>query len=145
MTPITINVDDFREAYDFLIAHGFSDPRGDKVTETSSSIATMLFSPTGIPVTVSEHIKALRYQDQIGDIKDDPRSQKQLKVMMDVVAAAFRNNMASYIKLVQMDVLKEFNFPGFFLCLFPSCCLSPPCCLFLPSDALFSCSCCAQD
>jgi hypothetical protein len=29
--------------------------------------------------------------------------------MMDVVAAAFRNNMASYIKLVQMDVLKEFN------------------------------------
>lgn len=109
MTSITMNVDDFREAYDFLIAHGFSDPRGDKVTETSSSIATMLFSPTGIPVTVSEHIKALRYQDQIGDIKDDPRSQKQLKVMMDVVAAAFRNNMASYIKLVQMDVLKEFN------------------------------------
>ena len=109
MTSITVNVDDFREAYDFLIAHGFTDPRGNKVTETSSSIATMLVSPSGFPVTVSEHIKALRYQDQLGDLKDDPRTKKQLKVMMDVTAAAFRNNMASYIKLVQMDVLKEFN------------------------------------
>ena len=109
MTSITVNVDDFREAYDFLIAHGFTDPRGNKVTETSSSIATMLVSPSGFPVTVSEHVKALRYQDQLGDLKDDPRTKKQLKVMMDVTAAAFRNNMASYIKLVQMDVLKEFN------------------------------------
>ena len=109
MTSITVNVDDFREAYDFLIAHGFTDPRGNKATETSSSIATMLVSPSGFPVTVSEHVKALRYQDQLGDLKDDPRTKKQLKVMMDVTAAAFRNNMASYIKLVQMDVLKEFN------------------------------------
>ena len=109
MTSITVNVDDFSEAYDFLIAHGFTDPRGDKVTETSSSIATMLFSPSGIPVTISEHIKALRYQDQLGDLMDDPRSQKQLKVMMDVTAEAFRKNMASYIKLVQMDVMKVFN------------------------------------
>ena len=109
MTSITVNVDDFREAYDFLIAHGFTDPRGNKVTETSSSIATMLVSPSGFPVTISEHVKALRYQDQLGDLKDDPRTKKQLKVMMDVTAAAFRNNMASYIKLVQMDVLKEFN------------------------------------
>ena len=109
MTSITVNVDDFREAYDFLIAHGFTDPRGNKVTETSSSIATMLVSPSGFPVTISEHVNALRYQDQLGDLKDDPRTKKQLKVMMDVTAAAFRNNMASYIKLVQMDVLKEFN------------------------------------
>jgi hypothetical protein len=56
MSAVTINVDDFREAYDFLIAHGFTDPRGEKVTETSSSRATMLFSPSGFPVHISEHI-----------------------------------------------------------------------------------------
>jgi len=56
MSAVTINVDDFREAYDFLIAHGFTDPRGGKVTETSSSRATMLFSPSGFPVHISEHI-----------------------------------------------------------------------------------------
>jgi hypothetical protein len=56
ISAVTINVDDFREAYDFLIAHGFTDPRGDKVTETGSSLATMLFSPSGFPVHISEHI-----------------------------------------------------------------------------------------
>jgi hypothetical protein len=56
ISAVTINVDDFREAYDFLIAHGFTDPRGDKVTETGSSHATMLFSPSGFPVHISEHI-----------------------------------------------------------------------------------------
>lgn len=55
ISAVTINVDDFRETYDFLIAHGFTDPRGDKVTETGSSFATMLFSPSGFPVHISEH------------------------------------------------------------------------------------------
>lgn len=109
ITSITMNVDNFQEAYDFLIAQGFINPRGDRVTETSSSKATMLFSPSGFPISISEHIKALRFQDQLGELKADPRSQKQLKVMMDVVGEAFRKNMGSYIKLVQMDVMKEFN------------------------------------
>jgi hypothetical protein len=57
ITSMSINVDNFQEAYDFLIAHGFVNPRGDKVTDTSSSMATMLFAPSGFPVTISEHIK----------------------------------------------------------------------------------------
>ncbi|SCW26648.1 hypothetical protein SAMN02910456_00121 [Ruminococcaceae bacterium YRB3002] len=57
LTAITINVDNFQEAYDFFIAHGFVNPRGDKVTDTPSSRATMLFSPSGFAVTISEHIK----------------------------------------------------------------------------------------
>ena len=57
ITSITMNVDDFQEAYDFLIAHGFVNPRGDKVTDTSSSKATMLFSPSGFPINISQHIK----------------------------------------------------------------------------------------
>ena len=57
LTGITINVDNFQEAYDFFIGKGFINPRGDKVTDTSSSRATMLFAPSGFAVTISEHIK----------------------------------------------------------------------------------------
>jgi len=57
LTAISINVDNFREAYDFFIGKGFIDPRGGKVTETSSSEATMLFAPSGFAVVISEHIK----------------------------------------------------------------------------------------
>jgi hypothetical protein len=57
LTGIQINVDNFQEAYDFLISRGFVNPRGDKVTETSSSKATMLFSPSGFAINIDEHIK----------------------------------------------------------------------------------------
>lgn len=57
LTAVNINVDNFDEAYDFLIAHGFVNPRGDKVTDTSSSRATLLFSPSGFAVNVAEHLK----------------------------------------------------------------------------------------
>jgi len=57
LTAININVDNFQEAYDFLLAHGFVNPRGDKVTDTSSSKATLLFAPSGFAVNIAEHIK----------------------------------------------------------------------------------------
>ena len=57
LTTIRVNVDDFDEAYNFLIAHGFVNPRGDKVTKTSSSVDTTLFSPSGFAITLSQHIK----------------------------------------------------------------------------------------
>ena len=57
MTSIQINVDNFEEAYDFFISKGFVNPRGDKVTETSSSKATMVISPTGFPINIDEHLK----------------------------------------------------------------------------------------
>ena len=57
MTCIAINVDNFQEAYDFFIGKGFIDPRGGKVTDTSSSKATLLFAPSGFAVSISEHIK----------------------------------------------------------------------------------------
>ncbi len=57
MTSMSVNVDNFQEAYDFLISKGFVNPRGDKVTDTSSSRATMLIAPSGFPITISEHIK----------------------------------------------------------------------------------------
>ena len=57
LTGIAINVDNFQEAVDFFIRKGFIDPRGGKVTDTSSSRATMLFAPSGFAVSISEHIK----------------------------------------------------------------------------------------
>lgn len=57
ITAIAINVDNFQEAYDFFIAHGFVNPRGDAVTDTSSSRATLLYSPSGYAVNIAEHIK----------------------------------------------------------------------------------------
>jgi hypothetical protein len=57
MTLISINVDNFQEAYDFFIGKGFIDPRGGKVTDTSSSKATALVAPSGFAISISEHIK----------------------------------------------------------------------------------------
>jgi hypothetical protein len=57
LTIISINVDNFQEAVDFFIGKGFIDPRGGKVTDTSSSVDTMLIAPSGFAVSISEHIK----------------------------------------------------------------------------------------
>ena len=57
LTALSINVDNIQEAYDFFIGKGFVDPRGGKITETSSSKATLLFSPSGYAVSISEHLK----------------------------------------------------------------------------------------
>ena len=57
MIAVSINVDNFQEAYDFFISHGFVNPRGDKVTDTGSSNATLLLAPSGFAVTISQHIK----------------------------------------------------------------------------------------
>ena len=57
ITAIQINVDDFREAYEFFMGKGFIDPRGAKTTVTSSDQATMLIAPSGFPVVISEHFR----------------------------------------------------------------------------------------
>lgn len=57
MTAVSINVDNFEEAYDFLISKGFVNIAGDKVTDTGSSKAVLLFSPSGYAVNIAEHIK----------------------------------------------------------------------------------------
>lgn len=57
LMSISINVDNFQEAYRFFIDKGFTNPRGGKVTDTSSSKSTMLFAPSGFAVTITEHLK----------------------------------------------------------------------------------------
>ena len=57
LTAININVDDFDEAYEFLLSKGFVNSRGNKITETESARSTMLFAPSGFGVTLTQHIK----------------------------------------------------------------------------------------
>ena len=57
LTSIAMNVDNFEEAYDFLTARGFKNAQGDKVTDTGTSKATMMVSPSGFSISLSEHIK----------------------------------------------------------------------------------------
>lgn len=57
ITAVSMNVDNFQEAYDFFIAHGFKNSRGEKVTDTGTSATTLLLSPSGFPIMLTQHIK----------------------------------------------------------------------------------------
>ncbi|MBP3884589.1 MAG: hypothetical protein J6D54_06595 [Olsenella sp.] len=57
LTAIRMNVRDFDEAYDFLVSRGFKNAQGDKVTETGSSKATLMVSPSGFAINLAEHIR----------------------------------------------------------------------------------------
>ncbi len=57
ITAIRMNVDDFDEAYELLTAHGFKNAQGEKVTDTGSSRATLMVSPSGFAINLVKHIK----------------------------------------------------------------------------------------
>ena len=57
LTAIAMNVDNFEEAYEFLTAHGFKNTQGDRITDTGSSKATLMISPSGYGISLSQHIK----------------------------------------------------------------------------------------
>ena len=54
---IRMNVDDFDEAYKFLTDRGFKNLQGDKVSDTGTSKATLMVSPSGFFFDLAEHIK----------------------------------------------------------------------------------------
>ncbi|MBR6171787.1 MAG: hypothetical protein IKQ49_01265 [Eubacterium sp.] len=59
-TMIRMNVDDFDETIEFLLAHGFRKPRHErasKTVDTGSSQYTMLVSPTGYIMAISQHFR----------------------------------------------------------------------------------------
>ena len=59
-TMIRINVDDFDEAIEFFMSHGFRKPhheRAHKTVDTGSSRYTMVVSPSGYILAVSQHKK----------------------------------------------------------------------------------------
>ena len=57
ITTIRMNVDDFDEAYRKLEEKGFKNAQGDRITNTDTSKSTMMVSPSGFSITITEHIK----------------------------------------------------------------------------------------
>ena len=58
LTAIRMNVRDFDEAYQFLLSKGFKPAREDgSTTKTDSSEDTLMFSPSGFAICLSEHIR----------------------------------------------------------------------------------------
>ncbi len=57
MTAIRMNVDNFDEAYQLLLSHGFKNVYGDKTVDTKSSKSAVLISETGFGINLVEHIK----------------------------------------------------------------------------------------
>ncbi len=55
LTLIRINVDDFDEAYQILLDHGFKNQQGDAITETESSRTTTMISPSGFMIGLTQH------------------------------------------------------------------------------------------
>jgi hypothetical protein len=57
MTMIRMNVDDFDEAYQFLLSKGFQNPRGDSTVDTKTNKSACMISPTGFAFDLCQHIK----------------------------------------------------------------------------------------
>ena len=57
ITSIRMNVRDFDEAYKMLEEKGFKNAQGEKVTDTGSSKATLMVSPSGFAISLAEHIR----------------------------------------------------------------------------------------
>ena len=54
---IRMNVDDFDEAYQTLLRHGYQNAYGDETVNTKSSKAAMMRSPSGFSISIIQHIK----------------------------------------------------------------------------------------
>ena len=57
ITAIHMNIRDFDEAYKLLEAKGFKNAQGDRITHTGSSESTMMVSPSGFSISITEHIR----------------------------------------------------------------------------------------
>jgi hypothetical protein len=54
---IRLNVDNYEEAYNILLSHGFVNEFGDRIAKTESSKNAVMSSPTGLKITLIQHIK----------------------------------------------------------------------------------------
>lgn len=57
VAAIRMNVDNFEEAYDFLVQRGFKNTQGEKIGQSKSGKGTAMVSPTGFVIVLSHHIK----------------------------------------------------------------------------------------
>lgn len=56
LTLIRMNVDNFEEAYEFLISKGFTNPSG-RTVDTKTNKSCRMISPSGFSFDLCQHIK----------------------------------------------------------------------------------------
>ena len=57
LAAIRMNVDDFDEAYNLLLNHGFRNFYGDDTADTLSSRSAIMISPPGFCINLVWHIR----------------------------------------------------------------------------------------
>lgn len=57
VVTIRMNVDDFDEAYQKLLARGFKNVNGDHVIRTDYSVSTVMLAPSGFAINLIQHIR----------------------------------------------------------------------------------------
>ena len=57
LTLIRMNVDNFDEAYEYLISQGFRNSRGEGTVDTPTNRSAMMISPSGFAFDLCQHIK----------------------------------------------------------------------------------------
>ena len=57
LTLIRMNVDDFDEAYNFLLSKGYTNSRGGQTVDIKTNKSCMMKSPTGFAFDLCQHIK----------------------------------------------------------------------------------------
>ena len=64
ISTIRMNVRDFDEAYRMLQERGFKNAQGERITNTGSSKSTLMVSPSGFTISLSEHIRKEAIEEQ---------------------------------------------------------------------------------
>lgn len=57
LVAIRMNVDDFKEAYELLTAHGFKNFYGNQTVSTKTSESAVMISPSGFAINLIQHKK----------------------------------------------------------------------------------------
>lgn len=57
IASIRMNVDNFEQAYDLLVSHGFRNYYGDHIVQRNSSKSALMIAPSGFSINLVQHIK----------------------------------------------------------------------------------------
>ena len=57
LVVIRMNVDNFEEAYEFLLSKGFTNLKGEHTVDTRTNKSCMMISPSGFAFDLCQHIK----------------------------------------------------------------------------------------
>ena len=57
IASIRMNVDNFEQANDLLVSHGFRNYYGDHIVQRDSSKSALMIAPSGFSINLVQHIK----------------------------------------------------------------------------------------